>query len=69
MQVIAIKYCKLSSLILLSDRKDYVRNFTVVTIAAGEISKSFSISIINDNIIECNEVFILCTSIINLLKC
>ena len=36
---------------------DYTRDFTTVSIAAGEIGKSFNISIISDNITECDETF------------
>ena len=36
---------------------DYTRDFTTVSVAAGEIGKSFNISIISDNITECDETF------------
>ena len=40
-----------------ADGVDYTRDFTTVSIAAGEIRKSFNISIISDNITECDETF------------
>ena len=36
---------------------DYIKDFTTVSIASEETSKSFTIKIINDSIIECDEIF------------
>ena len=46
-----------------ADGIDYTKDFTTVSIAAGEISKSFTINIINDSIIECDETFKLILSV------
>ena len=46
-----------------TDGKDYRRDSTAVSIASGEISKSFTIYIINDDITECDETFNLTLSV------
>ena len=43
--------------------KDYRRRSISVEIAVGEMSKSFTIDIINDNTAECDEMFILTLSV------
>ena len=46
-----------------TDGRDYTKDFTSVSIAAGEMSKSFTINIINDSIAECDETFKLTLSV------
>ena len=41
----------------LTDGEDYRIDSTTVSVAAGYMSKSFAINIINDNITECHETF------------
>ena len=41
----------------LIDGEDYIMDSTTISIAAGEMSKSFTINIINDQITECDETF------------
>ena len=48
---------KLSLLGFITDGEDYRIDSTTVSIAAGEMSKSFTINIINDNTAECREIF------------
>ena len=43
--------------LITTDGEDYIIASTIVSIAAEEMSKSFTINIINDNIIECDETF------------
>ena len=39
------------------DVEDYSGHARTITIPAGESSRSFSISVVNDNIVECTETF------------
>ena len=50
--------------LLITDGMDYRINSTTDSVAAGEMSKSFTINIINDDITECNETFNLTLSFI-----
>ena len=43
--------------LITADGEDYIIASTIVSIAAEEMSKSFTINIINENIIECDETF------------
>ena len=62
--MILIKYTlQLSLLNLIVDGEDYRGDSIVVSIAIEEISKSFTINIINDDVSECNEKFSLMLSI------
>ena len=61
----SIIICLLHILNLITDGKDYRIISTTVSVAAGEMSKSFIINIINNNIIECDETFKLEFSIIS----
>ena len=58
-----IYQCKLSLVIASSDGEDYRRDSTIVNIPAGTMSKAFTIHIIGDNTVECNEIFILILSV------
>ena len=51
-----IKY-NVSLHILITDGEDFRATFTTVGVSAAEMSKSFTINIINDNIVECDETF------------
>ena len=46
-----------------ADGEDYIITSTTVSVAAEEISKTFTVNIINDNIIECDETFNLTLSV------
>ena len=48
--------------LLITDGMDYRINSTTDSVAAGEMSKSFTINIINDDTTECNETFYLTLS-------
>ena len=48
---------------LIADGEDYRGDSIVVSIAVEEISTSFTINIINDDVSECNEMFSLMLSI------
>ena len=44
-------------LYFIADGDDYRIDSTIVNVTAGEMSKSFTINIINDDIAECDETF------------
>ena len=48
---------------LVTDGEDYRINSTTVSLAAGKMSKSFTINIINDDITECDETINLTLSV------
>ena len=50
-------YNIIGTLNLITDGEDYIMDSTTISIVAGEISKSFTINVINDKITECNETF------------
>ena len=50
-------YNIIGTLNLITDGEDYIMDSTTISIAAGEMSKSFTINIINDKITECDETF------------
>ena len=65
MLLLNVSYNKISTSLLYRtvDGEDYRIDSTTVSIAAGEMSKSFTIKIINDSITECDETFKLTLSV------
>ena len=47
----------------ITDGEDYIMDSTTISVAAGKMSKSFTINIINDKITECDETFTLILSV------
>ena len=43
--------------LITTDVVDSIKNMTIITVPAGELTQSFTITIADDNIMECNETF------------
>ena len=51
----------------LIDVKDYNGDLTAVTVSAGEIAQLFTISIVDDDVMECDETFTV--TILSVITC